>query len=936
MSNSSTTGTEKTNTGHSGRSTTVFGRVELLDEHGQSVENWLVDTQRCSIGTNSRATIRIAKGQLSDHHATIVFGRRHTLIKSAEGELRVGAKKVREWLIDEPATIGLGNLRFVVYPTAYVRAQSSGFEVPAGTLRDATSRLANESNAAPTLEPSQESRVDAEALKAAILYETTSVITRTVSPIHESIAQLASQVAELIAREVETPVAAPLPVDPFELQSKLPAINAAIEVLDERISQVNSRTDQAFESLSSQIREQFSQIDARISSLPAPTQPAIEEMLVALHTQILAVQTQLAERPPQLIDGAGSSATELEPEVADYQTSRSWQTNEVKSDVEQNYDPQDNYPQQNGHVQHDSYAATESEVAEYDEDLYQSQQDDAATSDWVTDQSYVGQYSNETDYADEPSEQESEYEQTDASDSYQPQYFAEPYAAAEELSGRYVPVEAEDSFDDADYLRSDANASSEAPRGLADTVDYIGFAAADLQSEVDSTVEDIESNSQEGAPYDAYTHNYRSDVNDADLQIDYQANRFDDQGESDLNLNSNIDVGLQAAAPLRSWDTGYDDEHHYSASEANDVAAEVEEDSAAGYVNTGSLSEVFSAKYDAAKPNLAIDVEADPDTDEYRGTPADELNQVSEEGRDFESLQPTYEDDRPGERAALPSWFTADEEDKLEGFDDHQASRAEPLTSTYEATSAHWSNDATDDVEDESAFENGDELVGMYSDDAISSIDESVSYESETYVEDEEDEPASLTAGKSGADSDHFPKTGESVVDEEDGESVEDYMQRLLQRVKGEASGASFAAPPKTTSPATVPIQKAAHTEPVKRVVPEVNEEESLAVEDYIPRSSAPENNLNLAAMRALANETARSALAKSSAKTLSPRSNSGKLGISAFGFVVGTIILLVNGIALNVAFLGMTAAYLIFLIWGFEATQGAGLIGSSTSKSKS
>ncbi len=126
---------------------------------------------------------------------------------------------------------------------------------------------------------------------------------------------------------------------------------------------------------------------------------------------------------------------------------------------------------------------------------------------------------------------------------------------------------------------------------------------------------------------------------------------------------------------------------------------------------------------------------------------------------------------------------------------------------------------------------------------------------------------------------------------EDEGESIEDYMARLLQRVRGENTGStSHTAVSMTGSNlgATRPVNTVARTTTTQRATPR-NEgapdlrpggsEKSLAAilggpgyitpeepapirpEEFVPRSQAPERTDRLAAMRDLANTSARSAI---------------------------------------------------------------------------
>ena len=89
--------------------------------------------------------------------------------------------------------------------------------------------------------------------------------------------------------------------------------------------------------------------------------------------------------------------------------------------------------------------------------------------------------------------------------------------------------------------------------------------------------------------------------------------------------------------------------------------------------------------------------------------------------------------------------------------------------------------------------------------------------------------------------------------------------------------------------------------------------------ENYVPRGMAHEKSRDLAAMRELANNSARSAI------QVSARRKYGtaiilKLSISLVGFIAGSTLLLINGLQINVSFIATIACFLVGSIWGFDA----------------
>jgi hypothetical protein len=89
----------------------------------------------------------------------------------------------------------------------------------------------------------------------------------------------------------------------------------------------------------------------------------------------------------------------------------------------------------------------------------------------------------------------------------------------------------------------------------------------------------------------------------------------------------------------------------------------------------------------------------------------------------------------------------------------------------------------------------------------------------------------------------------------QDEESIETYMERLMQRVRGDSTS--------QPKPPLVPvlqkqIEELAAAAPVES---RPSEEQPVKPEEYLPRSQAPEQSANLAAMREVANTAARTAI---------------------------------------------------------------------------
>lgn len=151
-------------------------------------------------------------------------------------------------------------------------------------------------------------------------------------------------------------------------------------------------------------------------------------------------------------------------------------------------------------------------------------------------------------------------------------------------------------------------------------------------------------------------------------------------------------------------------------------------------------------------------------------------------------------------------------------------------------------------------------------------------------------------------------------------------MQRLLHRVRGTDNlpAAQPTLPSTKTSTAARTAGPAA-----SRNVPSVGVvasdvisaplvAEPLTNESFVPRQQAPEHRDELDALRELANSNARRALSRSDNR----RINSAfffKLGVTGVAVFSAVAILLLNGLVLNMSFVGMIAAVVVSCLWGYD-----------------
>jgi hypothetical protein len=123
----------------------------------------------------------------------------------------------------------------------------------------------------------------------------------------------------------------------------------------------------------------------------------------------------------------------------------------------------------------------------------------------------------------------------------------------------------------------------------------------------------------------------------------------------------------------------------------------------------------------------------------------------------------------------------------------------------------------------------------------------------------------------------------------EDDDSIESYMSQLLRRVRGEES---FVHTTSVLSSISRPSEPPKSTvEPVAPPPPPVVDSKPVTPSEYLPRSQAPEQTVDVAAMRELANSAARMAISTHANKHTVKRA-AGKLIIGAIASVVASVAL--------------------------------------------
>ncbi len=177
-----------------------------------------------------------------------------------------------------------------------------------------------------------------------------------------------------------------------------------------------------------------------------------------------------------------------------------------------------------------------------------------------------------------------------------------------------------------------------------------------------------------------------------------------------------------------------------------------------------------------------------------------------------------------------------------------------------------------------------------------------------------------------------------SPSEEEDEDSIEAYMNRLLQRVQGESSqrkDGSSATSPSTSSVSVSASQSIPHSASVTASGIASTETVSEFLdpdEPMVPRSQAPEKTSNLSAMRELANQSARTAIIRS---TIAQTRDIQRKGMSRFGNALIAAVCAAALVMFTTWFLRYIAAGAILVLAFVFVQEGRSLLAEAKKKRK-
>ncbi len=893
---------------HKPSASKVFGRVCLLGVDDEVLREWFVDKQNPVVGADTRADIQIA--ELQPRHLNIVFGRRNTLIKSVHGTFSVGAKQVREILIDEPTTLQVNELKLKVFPTAYVR-KPLGYTSNTDLMDGVGKATDSPSSSALVDSNSGSDQVSAnlneEKLQQIIVASTVAAMQKSLEPLSHTLKSLNQKFESLPTQNQERAQQLSIDIEKrFEqIERQLPTLATEIEHLNQKFDATLEKNDASIQSLASGIREQIAGFVDHIQESSSTREQAIERTLGALSDQLNQLQSRIEDSQLQYGTEQQAENTPYQEHEAAPENTLGWYSNQATTDYDSS-----------GHV------AYEDQVSELYSPVYDH---DGRFADQAED--FPANLQPQTESQGYPSSEESDrqaapFSATDSEIAYSPaNYFRDrteqhPEPDSHYYSGGEDGLDADAAFNNRDVVDQTYGPSYYRTSNAAEAEDE------DQASLADSDVDPYANNVQYEVAHDVS----EQDLSDVDQAFD---DPYLDQHISDSSQTGWVEVDYRQIGKL---------EVDESTSEPPNPFSETDTDAANQYEEQNDAENSAPLKL----PTWFVKDDVNEISETENNSIRDDFNDLED---DYQPLrqQPsavyTPFRSQPIERDSISS-----DEDKLYEVANNDDEARPTLRGEFDSseTGSHlqsWQKtDATSSIEEDE--EENSNLSAVYS-------------RSSQRIESDASDLGEIDEQRSDLDvvnNDHKVIPAKSVAEasdqEEDGEeeTVEAYMQRLLARVKGEAEPSPPPPVPKPTAqksaPKSVPVEPLKEEPTKPKTTTQINQElarkrkleleeslgmETLTQDAYIPRSAVPEQTVDLDAMRKLANETARTAIARSNKKPASEKPNiKGKLTMAIVGFIVGTAILLMNGLTMNIAFVGMVCGYLIFLIWGYEASQAA------------
>ncbi|HUP81737.1 MAG TPA: hypothetical protein VM260_24510 [Pirellula sp.] len=835
----------------------AIGQIDLIGESGEIVKSWKIRSPKCTIGSSLDCSVQLTSFGIAPLHATLIFGKKHTLLRSS-GPTLISNRHVREWLIDHSTEIVIGQSRLVVHPSLGVLATV----VRADNLIDHAARLCNE--LAPLIQ----------------------------EPAKPSVPKSNAPNPNASMNSIDASIQSPTPP---AVDSKLDSIERLLQSLQVSLDKIQesfgTETKNANESIVESVSHGIDEFGKRLFTTlndQLSNQTGVQQSLIA----------NLAER---FTDRFGA----IDDQLSRFNDANSLQTNSLSELLAQ------------AKSEKEFFEARFQEVASHRGELIDAVQvlrSEIAiafqTPNIPTQQAafVLGSHSENLP--------ESNVEtRTSVTDSQLAESLERAQIQIQELNHQLRTLETE--RDSAQQRVASLSESWLTVQAASEKSEPPNYASAPNVS-----IEYLE------APYAEATN----------AEAPYAEAPYNESPNSDFT-NSEVLFVEPAAAENLDEDLLQPGPHN----RANQLPTWFTMDEPVA--SRTESAEPLNGQIETSSPVEPVQQFAIPDLSSYSDAGyepepferSEHLEHASENKVDSVSdrLQRMLMDANQRRGTVNPptslSWSQKHNKSSAEG---QQASKLNRLQHAFQAESLPLDLDDLDESTENDRQKSAPAsfLEKQFSPaelDGESPVSKEQNQRDRDPFEESEidaDEVQDVSQSNNRLTQDESPQENGPGAVEED--SIEQYMQRLLCRVRG-GSESEEATGPTTlkTSAQTAVISSRNNTRPRVEAFnsPAPNDSEAqqealkLDEELFAPRQQAPEQRNDLAALRELANTNARRAINRSDIR----RTNSAflvKLGVTAMAVSSAVALFLFNGFSLNAPFVGMVAAIIVSLLWGYDS----------------
>ncbi len=926
----------------------AIGQIDLIGESGEIVRSWRIRSPKCTLGSAPDCSVQLLTVGVAPLHATLIFGKKHTLLRSA-GPTRISNRHVREWLIDEPTEIVVGQNRLVIHPSIGVLATV----VHAENLIDQAARLCKEqvpivvepsepffqhpktqlaAASQEIVEPDNPSKLESiERLLLSLqstldkLQESIDVESKNANEtIVESVTQEIDEFGKRLFSNLNDQLSTQSGVQQSLISNLADRFTNQLGAIDEQLNSQSGLQQSLITGIAERITNHFGSIDEQLNRFSDASNlqtsslndllaqaNAEKELIETRFNEVLSNRNELLEAI-QILRSEITIAYESPPlqNRAASSESTTW-SSESKSAI---------LPGASSSVT-DEQLAHSLELAQNQIRLLNSKLRDLET-ERDSAQLLVTNLTQSSDFKDtKPSDPESALEFTDGQ---LPEFVETQYPDSHHLSPQYedliyeTPQHAAVQFDSPQF---------EIPQQY-ETQQYETQQYEAQQYEA----QQYEAQQYEAQQYEAQQYETQQYETQQYETQQYEAQQYEAQ-QYEAQQYEEAPSGMRQ---LPAW-FKQDEPRATSDGYASDFARLDNSPAQGDFEQLSSPLDLKTAVDDNpfAKPEEKKST-ADASQSNLDSI-SDRLQRMLEDAGQRRSANP------PSEPLTTRSWsqkygnqsaVSEDPVDSPDGANRNHSVEEFPAVSPAndEPANVGASFPQREEVADSGvqAAQHSSLLRHLYRDEQtelpfIEPVKSSFESNEQSVNEDRDDEIPNDRG------SSHSKTMNEKGGGNDEEESIELYMQRLLHRVRGGEGEQGSAPVTATKTPATMPTSSVSPTKHRSRVAAsmglEINDSEFELPEErpreelFVPRQQAPEQRNDLDALRELANTNARRAITRSDIR----RTNSAfylKLCVTAVAVSSAVALFLFNGLTLNAPFIGMLAAIIVAFLWGYDCVN--------------